>query len=124
MAMPDLKTELAKVALPTQRVEGQKPTRTTLTTSPVYTAKLADKIGTVEAARRIGFGDSTIRNAITRDSISMVAEIAAKGVLAELEAAENPGSTDVYVAARIPREKAAAFKAVADAMGIKMRILS
>lgn len=134
--MPDIKTELqekwaqlAKVPATekpfTEPEEKEKITRNRLTSTPVFTRVLVDKLGICIASERLGMSRSGLRTAFDRDRISTVAEIAAKGVLDAMKAKEKArtalDTADRIVVIRVPSEKYVALQAVLDAMQLTVK---
>ena len=119
--MPDLKTELKEkvvAALP-QTEERQQRERARAT--PFYVRALVEKVGTTEAGAALGYNPASLTTALRIDSISLTAEVAAKGVLREM--GEYLAASQVLFLARVSPDKAKAFEAVADAMQIDLTAL-
>lgn len=120
--MPDLKTELQKLGNVCAGVTPAK--RSATSTTPHYTRILADRLGPCEASRRVGYAEASLSTALSRGVVAEVAEVAAKGVLAELDAAKEKKLTAmVVVAAKVPGSKLDAFNALTEAMGIPVTVI-
>lgn len=116
--MPDLKTELKEklgAALP-QTEERQQRERARAT--PFYVRALVEKIGTTEAGAALGYNPASLTTALRIDSISLTAEVAAKGVLREM--GDILAERQVVLICRVDPDKIKAFEAVAQAMGINV----
>lgn len=146
--MPDLKTELSKVTVPeptetpnlpapsrrasTPRKMREDVERHRMTSTPHFSKMLLDRFGGPKAAAMIGMSKSSVVTAVKRETISATAEIAARGIMETIRLKEEleqkstttEASTDVFIAAKIPAEKVAGFKAVCEAMGIRLRTLT
>lgn len=119
--MPDLKTELKEELVGALPQTEERQQRERAMSTPFYVRALVEKVGPTEAGAAIGYTAPSLRSALRADSISMTAEVAAKGVLREM--GEYLAASQVLFLARVSPDKAKAFEAVADAMQIDLTVL-
>lgn len=105
--MPDLKTELEKVTRAESALlaEPKRRQHTTSSCTPVLTKKLAERVGNLaETSRMLGYSSGYLQTAFSRNEVAAVAEIAAKGLLAELDRREGKTAQREFltVIGRIP----------------------
>lgn len=119
--MPDLKTELNEKTIGALPQTEERQQRERARATPFYVRALVDKIGPAEAGAAIGYTAPSLRAALRADSISMTAEVAAKGVLREM--GDLLAERQVVLICRVDPDKIQAFEAVADAMQIDLTVL-
>ena len=119
--MPDLKTELKEKLVGALPQTEERQQRERAMSTPFYVRALVEKIGPTEAGAALGYTAPSLRAALRSDSISMTAEVAAKGVLREM--GEYLAASQVLFLARVSPDKAKAFEAVSDAMQIDLTAL-
>ena len=123
--MPDLKTELQKVGAAINATEPKKKRpaeqdrqKQRALATPFYVRALVEKIGANEAGAAIGYTATSLLASLRTDSISMTAEVAAKGVLREM--GDILAECHAILICRVSPDKIKAFEAVAQAMDIKI----
>lgn len=123
--MADLKTELqTKVVNGVMRAPDatkRRATRSRLTSTPVHVLELVERMGSIaQAAPLIGYTPGGLTTSLSTDKIGATAEIAAEGVLREMDrkqGARTAAKTHMLLV-KVPVAKADALLAVFAAMGI------
>lgn len=126
--MADLKTELqTKVVNGVMRApDAPKPkdeplTRSRMTCTPVHVIELVERMGSIaQAAPLIGYTPSGLASSLGKEVIGATAEIAAEGVLREMDRKQGiqTAAKSHMLLVKVPSDKADALLTVFAAMGI------